>query len=191
MYQMAKKTPTRYAENPFLENKSSFIQTRKKNVLIGKGDDILLNHDTGEVSATNVVAIREVDDEQFVKLFTKNIQLMLDLTAAGNKAFIFLLWAVQNTAIGKDVVLLGSFELQNFLKNNDVKMSEPTMRRGLSELVNAKIIAHTKRTGCYFINPNFIFNGDRVRFITEIRRKSAATRQMELREKQGQQRLLD
>lgn len=188
---MAKKLPYRYENNPFLEDPTGVtsIKTRKKSVLIGKGDSILLNQESGEITSTNVVAIREVDDSQFVKIFTQNIQLMLGLTPAGNKVFMLLLWAVQNTAIGKDIVYLGLFELNKFLEeNSSIKMSETTMRRGISELVEAKIIAHTKKNGSYFINPNFIFNGDRVRFITEIRRKKVS--KTEELEAAGQMRLI-
>ncbi|WP_196424736.1 hypothetical protein [Commensalibacter melissae] len=42
------------------------ITTSKKKVVIGKGNDILLNQETGEASTTNVITYREVDDEQFV-----------------------------------------------------------------------------------------------------------------------------
>lgn len=169
---VVRKQPIRYEENPFLDGGNTVVTTRKKNILIGRGDDVWLNQETGEQQTTNVIAVREVDDAQFVKLFTQNLQLMLELTAAGNKAFVFLLWAVQR-AVSKDFVSLGNYELDEFLKENSTyKMSEATMRRGLSELVRAKIIAHSKKSGNYFINPNFIFNGDRVRFITEIRRKS-------------------
>lgn len=186
-----KRQPKRYDENPFLNSKNTVISTRKKNVLVGRDDDVWLNQETGEVKTTNVIAIREVDDAQFVKVFTQNIGLMLELTAAGNKAFVFLLWAVQK-AVSRDFVSLGNYELDEFLKeNHSYKMSEATMRRGLSELVRAKIIAHTKKYGHYFINPNFVFNGDRVRFVTEIRRKSVAEKRRDELEEAGQQRLFN
>jgi hypothetical protein len=44
------------------------------------------------------------------------------------------------------------------------------MKRGLAELEKARIIAKTLRQGRYFINPNFVFNGDRVAFTTLIER---------------------
>ena len=44
----------------------------------------------------------------------------------------------------------------------------------------AQIVAKTMRQGRYFINPNFVFNGDRIAFTTVIERKKEA---------QGQQRL--
>lgn len=36
---------------------------------------------------------------------------------------------------------------------------------------NAKIIAKHLRAGDYYINPNFVFNGDRIAFSTVIERK--------------------
>jgi DNA-binding GntR family transcriptional regulator len=51
-----------------------------------------------------------------------------------------------------------------------MKLSIATFKRGINELENAKIIAKTIRKGWYFINPNFIFNGDRIAFTTVIER---------------------
>ena len=146
----------RYDENPFIGKTE--ITTRKKTVIIGKGNNVLIDQDTG--------------DEQFIKLFTQNIGLMFELTSAGNKAFIFLSWSIQKYSIGKDLVPLTTFELENFIKENKkYEMSIATMRRGIRELAKAQIIAPSKKIGVYYINPNFIFNGDRLRFVTEIRRK--------------------
>jgi hypothetical protein len=49
------------------------------------------------------------------------------------------------------------------------------MKRGLNELENASIIAKTIRKSFYFINPNFIFNGNRVAFTTVIDRIEEGT----------------
>ncbi len=46
-----------------------------------------------------------------------------------------------------------------------------TFKRGMNELEKAQIIAKTMRKGRYFINPNFMFNGDRIAFTTLIERK--------------------
>jgi len=159
----------RYKENPFIGKTE--ITTRKKRVVIGSDDNILIDQETGEYKTTNVTAFHDVDDEKFIKLFTQNIGLMFDLTSAGNKAFIFLSWSIQTHSIGKDLVPLTTYELEIFLKKNPkYKMSVPTMRRGLNELVKSKIVAPSAKIGAYYINPNFIFNSDRVRFITEIKR---------------------
>ena len=62
-----------------------------------------------------------------------------------------------------------------------------TFKRGLAELETAKLIAKTVRKGRYFVNPSFVFNGDRVAFSTVIERKKESL-QDEL-EARGQQRL--
>jgi len=102
----------RYKENPFIGQTE--ITTRKKRVVIGSGDNILIDQETGEYKTTNVTAFHDVDDEKFIKLFTQNIGLMFDLTSAGNKAFIFLSWSIQTHSIGKDLVPLTAYELEIF-----------------------------------------------------------------------------
>ncbi|MFZ7213966.1 hypothetical protein ACLSZJ_11195, partial [Avibacterium avium] len=82
------------------------------------------------------------------------------------------LWAVQNQALAKDQVLLDSMMLDDFLKDyGNLKLSYTTLKRGINELEKAQIIAKTMRKGFYFINPNFVFNGDRIAFTTLIERK--------------------
>ena len=61
--------------------------------------------------------------------------------------------------------------LQDFLAQSDLKLSFATFMRGLKELEDAKIIAKHRKRGDYFINPNFVFNGDRIAFSTVIEKK--------------------
>lgn len=177
----------RYEKNPFLEQTT--ITTKKSRITIGTSDDVIVNTSTGDISATNVVAVKEVDDAMFIKLFTQNIGLMTGLQAQGVKALSFLMWAVQNYAMRKDVVQLDDMTREDFLTNNNIAFSRRTMYQGLSQLEKAQIIAKARKAGFYFINPNFLFNGDRVRFVTEIRRKSK-NKQAQL-EEQGQTRLIE
>lgn len=163
----------RYETNPFISNLE--ITTASKKVTIspmGCDDHVLVNQSTGEIKGTNVVTYKKVDNEEFVKLFSRNIALTFDLTSAGIKSFNVLVWSVQNTAIQKDIVALDQFALNDFLKVNDkLKMTLRTFQRGLVELEDSKIIAKTLRKGFYYINPNFVFNGDRIAFTTMIERK--------------------
>lgn len=160
----------RYKVNPFLED--MVITAKAKQVKVsslGKDNNILVNQDTGEVQGTHVVTYKKVDEAEFVKLFAANIALTFDLKAAGIKAFTVLIWAVQHKAIGKDVVALDSLAHEEFLESHDgKKLSLATFKRGLNELENAKIIAKAMRKGFYFINPNFVFNGNRIAFTTAI-----------------------
>lgn len=177
-----RKLSVRYEKNPFLED--LVINTRSKSVKIstlGKDDNILVNQKTGEVCGTHVVSYRKVDPSKFVKVFAENIALTFDLTAAGIKAFNVLMYAVMEKGIGRDEVLLDIYTLEDFLTNQEVKgFSNPTFHRGLKELEKAKIIAKTKRKGWYFINPNFLFNGDRVAFTTVLERGTQKTEEKQL-----------
>ena len=51
------------------------------------------------------------------------------------------------------------------------KASEAERAKKQKELEDAKIIAKHRKRGDYFINPNFVFNGDRIAFSTVIEKK--------------------
>ncbi len=81
------------------------------------------------------------------------------------------MWTIQGKALNKDEVTLDSFVLEDFLISNESKLSPATFKRGLNELEKSQILAKTVRKGIYFINPNFIFNGNRIAFTNAIERK--------------------
>ncbi|MCV5814220.1 replication/maintenance protein RepL [Escherichia coli] len=162
---------TRFKENPFIKDLVIPLKNRQVQISrLGADNNIVINQDTGEyLGGTSVVTYKKVDSTQFIKLFTQNIKLAFELTQAGQKALYVLFWVVQQEGQNKDQVLLDQFTLEEFLNiHPELKMSLPTYWRGLAELVKAQILAMAYRKGHYFINPNFIFNGDRVAFTTVI-----------------------
>ena len=173
----------RHTLNPFVEN--MLIPVGTKNVRIsslGKDANILVNHHTGEISGTHVVAHKKVDTGKFVKTFADYMAFTFDLTKAGNKALRIVMWAMKEQSIGKDIVLLDKYTYEAFLsahgfsdmetkESKKPSLSYPTFTRGLAELERSKIIAKTVRIGFYFINPNCMFNGDRIAFTTLIERQ--------------------
>jgi len=171
-----RKEIKRYEKNPFLEGmvipkKNKQIQMSR----LGKDDNVLINQRTGEVNGTHITTYKKVDAEQFIKLFTANVGLTFNLKAAGIKALSVLIWVLQHNQISRDVVPLDKFALEDFIeahKNSKpkIKLSQATFWRGLADLEDAKIIAKHLRQGWYFINPNFVFNGDRIAFTTLIER---------------------
>lgn len=178
---------TRYKNNPFLQG--MVVPVRDKQVKLsrlGNDDNIVVNQGTGEHHGTHLTTYKKVDGEQFVKLFTANIGLTFDLTAAGIKAFSVLVWIVQHHAITKDEINLDAFALEDFVdshtaEDKPLRLSLATFKRGINELERAQVVAKTVRKGRYFINPNFVFNGDRIAFTTVIERSEGdAHKQMEL-----------
>lgn len=169
---------TRHKTNPFLED--MLIPMKGKQIRltrIGKDDNVLINQGTGEVLGTHVTTYKKVDGAQFIKLFTANVSMAFDLNSPGIKAFTLLMWSIQHRALSKDEVPLDAIVMHEFIEANSKKesplrLSTATFMRGLAELVKAQIIAKTMRQGWYFINPNFIFNGDRIAFTTVIERNA-------------------
>ena len=163
----------RYKENPFLADMVLPIKDKRITLRpLGKSDRVInIDQSTGEVLGTHLTTYKRVDGEQFVKLFTANIALTFELKPPGFKALSVLVWVVQHKAISRDEVELDKYMLDDFLAANQLKLSRPTFMRGLLELEEAQIIAKTLRRGRYFINPNLIFNGDRIAFTTLIERK--------------------
>lgn len=188
----------RHKTNPFIGDMIVPVRGRQvKLSRLGRDQDVLVNQTTGEIRGTHLTTYKRVDGEQFIKLFTANIGLTFDLSAAGIKTFSVLLWVVQHKAISRDEVDLDALTLEEFIEDHSgskkpLSLSLTTFKRGMNELEKAQIIAKTMRKGRYFINPNFVFNGDRIAFTTVIeRKKRTAQTEQELLEEQGQQRLLE
>ncbi len=166
----------RYKTNPFLKPELIPVEGRQVKIAPMEGGNPVLVNQDGQAQGTHLVTYRKVDAEQFVKLFTDNIALTFSLGSPGIKAFNVLLWAVQRYSLNRDMVDLDSFVLQDFCEGNrgkpdPVSLSLTTFKRGLNELEKTSIIAKTLRKGRYFINPHFVFNGNRIAFTTLIERE--------------------
>lgn len=146
---------TRYEKNPLI-NKMIITPTSKKIKISPTG-----------TAGTHITTFKKVDSKEFSELFASNMALTFGLKKAGEKVFKILTWTVQQSK-NKDEVALDSIVLSEFKKNNQVSISISVFQRGINELEKAKIIAKTKRKGFYFINPNFVFNGNRIVFSTAI-----------------------
>jgi hypothetical protein len=172
---MSTSKTVRHAESPFRSDLVIPFKDRQVRLSrLGRDSDVLVNNDTGEIRGTHVTTFKRVDGAKFIKLFTQNIALTFDLKAAGIKTFTVLAWAMQEKSLDRDLVPLDKFVLDDFLEKNSLKMSLPTFWRGLAELEKAQIVAKHVRQGWYFINPNFLFNGDRIAFTQVIERDRKA-----------------
>lgn len=165
----------RYDRNPFLEDMLIPVKGRtvKLSKTMGRDDNTWINQGSGEVLATHLTTYKKVDTQKFVKLFTDNIGLTFGLKPSGVKVFSMLAWCVQKDSMNKDLVALDHISLRFFCASTGNKFSKSTLTRGLGELEACKIIAKSSRKGHYFINPSFIFNGDRIAFSEVIERDSS------------------
>lgn len=160
------KAASKYDVNPFIDK--LVVKTRGRKVTVARGST-LVDMQTGEIEGvTEIAQIVEVDESQFIKLFTKDLAIWFDLNRAAMRVFGALLTVVQESAIGRDMVFFDvrSEALEAF------KISKATFYRGLDELIEKGFIARHLSPGWYFINPAMFFNGNRARFVKEYRTKT-------------------
>lgn len=156
---------TLFAANPFMVD----IKTKTRRVVNKRGDMTMVNSNTGEITA-NIAGFweaQEVDSTKFVKLFIQGVKALKELSSAGTKVFEFLYLRVQEE-IGQERVNL-SFTL---VEQKITPISQATFTRGMKELIEKDFIAPTPAVGLYWINPSFIWNGDRLAFVKEYRKAS-------------------
>ena len=153
-----------YEKSPFMPA----VQTRTRRVTNKRGDMMLVNNE-GEIQ--NQIAgfweSKQVDATKFVKLFVNGVKRLAELTSAGSKIFELLYLEMQKTP-NKDTVYL-SF---TGLGRNEKTISRSTFTRGISELIEKEFVASMPAVGWYWVNPDFVWNGDRLRFVQEYTRDS-------------------
>jgi len=154
-----------FENNPFLP--SLGVKTRTRRVTNKRGDMMLVNSGTGEIQSpiAGFWEAEEVDPTQFVKLFVNGVKALAELSNAGTRVFELLYVEMQKN-IGKDSVYLSYTVLKR-----TTTMSKSIYFRGLAELIEKKFIAAQPAVGWYWVNPDFVWNGDRLAFVKEYRRK--------------------
>jgi len=153
-----------YNANPFVLD----METKTRRVMNKTGDMMMVSRGTGEIKAESAGfwESHEVDGTQFIKLFVSGVKALKDLSQAGTKVFEVLYLRVQEQP-NKDMINMGFF----LLDQNITPMSERTYTRGLAELIEKQFIAATPMTSIYWLNPSFVWNGDRLAFVKEYRRR--------------------
>ncbi|KFF71793.1 hypothetical protein IW01_07620 [Pectobacterium brasiliense] len=157
--------------NPFCFDTELKIETRKKNLTVSRGTELIERKDTSKSYFANIVHTQEVDKEEFIKLYTSQIKAYFDLTKTAYKVF-FIFLRIYQDAIGKDHFYLSCKKAMSLAEKIDhFVLSESIFYRGIKELIEKRIIAKTNEKNWYFINPAIVFNGDRARFVSEIIKK--------------------
>jgi hypothetical protein len=99
-----------------------------------------------------------VDKEKFCKVYLAAIEANINLSSAGRKVFLVLYNQVRKN-IGKDMVQM------NYSNCAEVKteISQPTFARGVRNLYDNEFIAPVEGyASTWWVNPDYIFNGNRL-----------------------------
>ena len=165
-----------HSKNPFM-NKGIIKETKQTRkfvhgrtdgevLFIGKGDP-----DQAEPHSISVFGgpAKAVDGTKFIKLFVGGVKRLKELTSAGTKVFEVLYYVMQDDRnINKDRIYI----THSFIdKEYEIKIGKTTFHKGLSELIDKDFLAASDVVGWFWVNPDFMWNGDRLAFIQSYRRK--------------------
>lgn len=157
----------KYRENPFLEHTAELSITGYRRIYSKQNHNMCLvvNPEDGEAKPAGFYFRREVELNEFVKLYAEGAAALLNLSPSGQKVFTL----VYRELYGKDgkdkseIVL--NYEM--LADEEKKKLSKRTFERGISELIKAEFIAETLVPSYYFINPTYLYNGDRLALVNE------------------------
>jgi hypothetical protein len=174
---MKRRGKNLYPTNPFVGNAVSNTKQGGRRITNKDGNRMMVvSETTGEVLApAGFWQYEEVDKTKFVKLYVNGVKAFRDLSNAGTKVFEVLYLEMQNN-IGKDKVYLSFSNIDAEL----TPISEATFNRGIKELVEKSFIAATPLIGWYWINPDYMWNGDRLAFVKEFRKHNGKPREQAL-----------
>lgn len=128
---------------------------------------MVVSEQSGEIVApAGFWHTEEVDKTQFVKLYVNGVKAFKELTAAGTKVFELMYFELQKN-IGKDLIHLSFAGIDQTVS----PIGQATFYRGMRELVDKGFLAEAMTTNAYFVNPDYVWNGDRLAFVKEYRLK--------------------
>ncbi|GHO66542.1 hypothetical protein KSC_054340 [Ktedonobacter sp. SOSP1-52] len=168
-----------YEVNPSLSEALPVrIRTNKPNKL---GGAYMVAPGTGEVVGRGAFAFveeKEVDSEQFVKIYLAGLRQYGELSKAGATIFEFVYKEISGRdSKDKDTVTLNFLLAQRWKAD----LSRRTYERGMNELLEKGFLYRSLAADVYFVNVRFMFNGDRMVLVQSYRRKgSIAAAQTEL-----------
>lgn len=179
----------RYAENPFATDDGFRVPTKSKTEVIQTDGPAAVTVGKEQIAVAQIRRITTVDSDPFVKLFTAELNRFFDLTPTTLRILTVLIRDLGKIRLGEgDQVYITEKSVSDTLEEHGLAApSSATYYRSIDELISKGFIAPSTNPPLFFINPAIFFNGDRVRFVTEIRRKKSSAQ--ERLEAAGQQAL--
>jgi hypothetical protein len=161
------KNYERYEANPFVENTIKGLKVKRKNVIVGNPEHLIVGRNTGEIEGqVAFMKYIEVENEKFIKVFVSELQALFNLSNSSIKVFGYIL---SITKPNDDRII---FSMKKCREYTGYKSNVPIFN-GLASLLQNEFIARTESSNIYFINPLVFFNGDRISFVKQyVRRKS-------------------
>lgn len=152
-----------HRENPFIPN--MLFPKGTKSVAIGRSKDKrVVDTVTGEIDDSLFVSIKkEVDKEEFVKIFHSQLQTLFNLSKCALKVLSYFM---SITKFNDEL----DFDLED-CKAYTGYSSKESISNGIAELLKNEMIARGKNPYKYYANPSIFYKGDRIVLVTEYTQK--------------------
>lgn len=173
----AKRGVPIYETNPSIPEKGGVSRTRKRQL----GDEhkgLVINDGSGEILGRGTAIAyewEEVDAERFVKLFMAGLKQATGLSKAGLSVFEVVYHQLRESPNNDKVEM--SFYRARKLRPT---MVDRTYQRGLRELLDRQFLFRSPSDGVFFVNIQYMFNGDRLAFVKAYHLKGARPEQGQL-----------
>lgn len=172
------------SENPFVEKAIEQIDknvVRKYKSSTGTSRSAVLlavDPNNGDVKGHSAFIRQvEVDEQEFIKFYLREFSAFCGLSEKAMKIFNFILKQLKPNS---DVFL---FIMSDCIKAAGYK-TKTSIYQGLTELIQAEVIAKGKTDVLYFINPMMVFNGSRVTFARTYVKKTEKREALERKKKE-------
>jgi hypothetical protein len=156
-----RKGVVRYIENPSV--KEAYYDSKTGNRRIGNRTDkelaYITSPDGERLAEAQFYDYMTVDKTKFIKLYIQGVKALQGLSSAGTKVFE-LLYCEMQKKISSDKIYLHYSSIQT-----EGAMSLATFKRGMKELIEKQFIFESVEPFNYFVNVNYLFNGDRLSFV--------------------------
>lgn len=152
-----------YSQNPSVKHAIVSMKTGVKRISNQMGNEMIIaNSHTGEIVTGGDIGFHQkvkVDKTQFVKLYIQGVTAFTGLSKTGGRILEMVI-AEAHKNPSKDILWLSAKEAEEF------GIPERTFLRGMKELRQREILFDCDKGGSwYFINVNYMFNGDRLAFL--------------------------
>ena len=157
-----------YGANPSMPTQGELgVKSRPKKIANGR-DAMIVHPSTSEIlgkSSVVFMASEDVDNQKFVKLYVEGVKGITGLKAAGVRVLELVISQLHEKQ-DDDQVLLSSFLAKG------AGIEERTYQRGLRDLQDRDVLFASHIDGLFYINIQFMFNGNRLHFVKSYYRNS-------------------
>ena len=152
-----------YESNPSIPAKGGMTRIRKRQignehrglVVDDRDREMILGHGTAIA-----YELEEVDAERFVKLFIAGLKQATGLSKAGLSLFEVVYQQLRENK-DNDKIEMSLYRARKHVPG----LVDRTYQRGLRELLDRQFLFRSPSEGVFFVNIQYMFNGDRLAFV--------------------------